>query len=205
MLLKKNKLLIGKVHVIPLIVFFVAIIIPFFLSRSTNLKVQFFGLTILSSSIVIFVFIIGMCAIIMHSKKENSLLQIVKLKFFGAAFLFISIYLGMNYSLNYYKDVPKIINSDYSSYEGQLTKFYVKYGRATSTNFTIGNKEFKVLGIFTNPLSIGKVYQVKFLPNSEFVMSIKTTKVTDTNLNIFFKYPIIQKWIYHLYLLNNFL
>jgi amino acid transporter len=175
--IKENQRKKSKITAL-LAVLFAGLILLFILMFSPNKKARFLGDIICFSFIAILIFIIGVCLIISRPSKDDKLSDIVRIKGFGTVCLFISILLSIYSLLDYYKDVPKVINSNYSSYEGKLTKLYVHYGRATSTTFIIGDKEFKVTGKFTtNPPIIGNKYHVEFLPNTKFVMSLKGIEI----------------------------
>ncbi len=157
-----------------LIVLFAWMGIPaLILSNPHSIKADFFAYTMIYSFFVAFLFILGLLSILVKTEKKVKLSS----KIFGVVFFVCSILLCIPVS-NYYKDIPKIINSNYSFYKGNLTDVQIKKGRGVIlTTITIKNEKFKIHGtlspVFT---TIGKEYYVTFLPNTKFVISLDTQK-----------------------------
>ena len=116
---------------------------------------------------------LGLISIFVKNEKEIKLSS----KILGLVFFVGSILLSIPVS-NYYKDIPKIINSNYSFYKGNLTDVQIKRGRGVIlTTITIKNEKFKIHGILSPSFTIiGKEYYVTFLPNTKFVISLETQK-----------------------------
>jgi len=157
-----------------LIVLFAWMGIPaLILSTPHNIKIIFFAYTMLYSFFVALLFILGLLSIFVKTEKKVRLSS----KILGVVFFGGSILLSIPVS-NYYKDIPKIINSNYSFYKGDLTDVQIKRGRGlTLTTITINNEKFELHSILSpNFTIIGKEYYVTFLPNTKFVISLETKK-----------------------------
>jgi len=134
------------------------------LTFSNNIKAKFFAYTMVDSFLVVILFLFGFFSV------NIRVMGIV----FGAICLVGSIYLSIP-TINYYKDIPKIINSNYSFYKGKLTKVKDhRFERSISTTLTINNQKFEIHGALSPIFKIiGKEYYVTFLPNSKFVIDLK--------------------------------
>lgn len=144
---------------------------------NNNIKAKFFAYTMIYSCLVVVLFLFGIL-FVFASKKDMKLRGII----FGTISLVGSILLIVP-TLNYYKDVPKIINSNYSFYKGNLTNVKNNnFRNSISTILTINNQKFEIHGALSPDFTIiGKEYYVTFLPNSKFVIDLKTNKVNPTN------------------------
>lgn len=168
----------SKRVVICMLLFFIVLIVPFILSISKNTVARFWGDIILYSLCTIFIFIVGIISIIPHKAKHIKVKKAISGMIMGILCLAISTWLFVDLLPQYYMDIPKVITSDYSVYEGQLTNFFVSHGRTVSTSFTIKDKKFKVYRVYSSDtLVIGKVYRVKYLPSSNYAMSLEV-KIT---------------------------
>jgi hypothetical protein len=143
------------------------------LSNPHSIKADFFAYTVMDSFFVVFLFILGLLCIFVKTEKKVKLSS----KILGVVFFGGSILLSIPVS-NYYKDIPKIINSNYSFYKGNLTDVQIKSGRGvTLTTITIKNEKFELHSILSPSFTIiGKEYYVTFLPNTKFVISLETQK-----------------------------
>ena len=144
---------------------------------NNNIKANFFAYTMVYSCLTVVLFLLGFF-FVFTSKKDVKLRAIT----FGTISLVGSILLSIM-TLNYYKDVPKIINSNYSFYKGNLTNVKNNnFRNSVSTILTINNQKFEIHGALSPEFTIiGKEYYVTFLPNSKFVIDLKTNKVNPTN------------------------
>lgn len=165
-----------------LIVFLAWMGIPaFILSTPHNIKTSFFAYTMVYSFFVAFFFVLGLLFIFVKIEKKVKLSS----KILGVVFFVGSILLSIPVS-NYYKDILKIINSNYSVYKGNLTDIQIKRGRGVIlTTITIKNEKFKIHGTLSPDFTIiGKEYYVTFLPNTKFVINLETQKNTINMVNL---------------------
>lgn len=165
---KKEKVIPSFIFFMIFVVLFVGLIVSFLVSIFGGTKGSFFGGTIAITILCLFSFFTGIFHLIRTDEKHRMSIKALGVVLLLTSFAFMSIL------IDYYKDVPKIINSEYSSYEGELTSFHVSHGRSTSTNLTIGNRTFEMSGEFSdkNFLIIGGKYRVEFLPNTKYVMNL---------------------------------
>lgn len=155
------------------ILIIVGIILPFLiLILVREPKIRFFADTIVFSSFAILISLIGL--ILVFDKTDKN----IKFWIIIMCFLFFSIFF-IKSAFNYYKDIPFILNSDYSYFEGSLTH-YSTSGRGHTTTLIFGDKEFKIdYRVSPQFTVIGKRYSIEFLPNSKFVMSLKVGNAID--------------------------
>ena len=133
-------------------------------------KVKFFIFVIGFLLLSIIPLSMGLYIMTYHLDKNIPFPKIVKVKAVGGVLLIFSIVLNISL-LNYYKDIPNILNSNYSSFEGKLTNFAYD-GKSNKTSLIFGTTRFTIDGRDSDYTNIGKDYYVNFLPNSKFVMSL---------------------------------
>lgn len=157
-----------------LIPFILVLLVPeLIMIISRDAKVQFFASTIIYSFIIIIMFLLGLLLVFIRSGKDEKLVKIVWGRILGIAFLGISIFLSIQVS-NYYKDIPVVINSDYSYFEGNLTNYHFNNRGGNSTSLIFGDITFKIYYKASPQFTIiGKKYYIEYLPHSKFVMSLK--------------------------------
>lgn len=166
-----KKLKITAAFLIGIII--VSFIISFALIASNNKKAVYFGTVIAISSFVLVMFILGLIQFIPSIYKGRSRTKLIVMWIFGICWILASISLIIGDLPNYYKDIPKVINSDYSSYEGKLTSYHISHGRTTTTSFTIEGRQFHVKGEYDAGVLIeGRKYRVEYLPNTQYVMNL---------------------------------
>jgi len=156
-------------------IIFLAFFLLFFIAFSTSavlkvfggLKAEFYGNVIGYTFLSIFFLTTGVVTLVV-STYDNKL----STKTLGFLFIIFTAIPAI-YLPNYYKDLPKVLNSDYSCYEGELTDYYVAYGKFTHTHLTIGNEKFnmKCKPSAKNPPIKGRMYSVEYLPNTKFVVN----------------------------------
>jgi hypothetical protein len=163
-----------------LILFIVGALFPvIILSTSSDPKSKFFAYTICYSFWGIVIFLMGLLFVFLKIDKNDEFVRVAKIRILGVMFLVISI-LFIIPAYSYCKDIPVIIRSDYSYFEGNLTNFHFTVGRVNSTTLIFNDKIFKInYKVSPQFTVIGKKYYIKFLPNSKFVMSLKTTTTND--------------------------
>lgn len=144
---------------------------------SSNKKIVYFGKMIGLSSFTILFFLLGIIQFFPSRHKIMSSAKSAIMKVFGFSWIICSILIATGDLPNYYRDIPNIVNSDYSSYEGNLTDYYIAHGRTTTTYFTIGEKKFKVDGKYNDGVLVkDKRYRVEYLPNTKYVMNLYSYK-----------------------------
>lgn len=75
--------------------------------------------------------------------------------------------------IDYYKDIPDALNSNYSSCEGTLTKaYYPNLSKQRGTKFFINDTEFYISSRYKDFFIKGTKYKVEYLPNSKYVINI---------------------------------
>jgi hypothetical protein len=179
-ILSKNKRFIKEKpgekfkRILFLMPFIVGLIVPGIIMKiSRDAKTKFFASTVIYSFITISIFLVALVLVFMKSDKDEKLFKIIRGRILGAAFLGVSVFLSMQV-LNYYKDIPLILSSHYSYFDGNLTKVHFNNRGGYSTNLSFGNKEFKIDYKLSPQFTvIGKKYYIEFLPHSKFVMSLK--------------------------------
>lgn len=96
--------------------------------------------------------------------KIYELLRIISVAFFLIFFVYDTV--------NYYKDIPYAVSGQYSSVTGLCTRCYVRTGKTSNLDITIGNMEFTVESDYKNSINEGQIYKVEYLPNSKEVIEI---------------------------------
>jgi len=166
-------------RIIILIVLLVFMVIPMLiLTISSNIKAKFFAYTMFDTFLVVVLFLFGILFAFVTNKNKVKIRSII----FTLICLVGSFYL-IKPTINYYKDIPKIINSNYSSYKGNLTNVEThNSSRSISTILTINNQKFEIHGTLTPEFkTIGKEYYVTYLPNSRYVIKLQTKIVNPLN------------------------
>jgi hypothetical protein len=173
--LSKNKKFIEKKSVKMIKIFLAASLVSIAIRYIPSIyndgtKVKFFIYVIGFILLSIIPLSVGLYIMTYHLDKNIPFSKVVKLKALGGVLLIFSIVLNISL-LNYYKDIPNIINSNYSSFKGKLTNFAYD-GKSNSTSLIFGATRFTIDGRGSDFTTIGKDYYVNFLPNSKFVMSL---------------------------------
>lgn len=155
-----------------IMLFFIALIVPFIMRSSKNFKISFLGQIISSSFLMLIMLAFGIynLKISKDNNKESSVKT--RAKVIGAVLIIFSIAIGA-ITFPYYKDIPNMMDSKCEVYDGQLKDVKVIKGRTTITRFTVGDKEFELNGqSYKNFLVKGKKYHVEVLPNTNYVVSV---------------------------------
>ena len=150
------------------VLFSVTLTITVLLTIFGSLKWKFYGDVLTYAFLPIFFLTIGIAGLV-ASAYDNKL----STKALGILFVILTIIPTM-FLPNYIKDLRKLNNSEYSYYEGELTSYYIEYGKVTKTKFSIKDKRFtmKCKPSRNSPLIIGEKYRVEFLPNTKFVVNL---------------------------------
>jgi hypothetical protein len=145
----------------------------FILIISKDTKKEYFGTVIGYSSFVVIMFILGVIQFIPSVYKGRKPLRLIIMWIMGFLWTVSSIMLITGDLPNYYKDIDKIISSDYSSYEGRLNSYHIVHGKSTTTYFIIEDKEFHVKGKYdSNFLIEGRKYRIEYLPHTKYVINL---------------------------------
>ncbi len=161
-------------------VFIIILVVPvIILSTSRGPKIKFFAYIVCYSFWAIITSLIGLLCIFMKIDKDEGFVRMVRVKITGIGFLVFSILFIMP-TYSYCRDIPVIISSEYSYFEGNLTNFHFTGGRSTSTILVFKDKTFKInYKVSPQFTVIGRKYYIEFLPNSKFVMSLKAETTND--------------------------
>ncbi len=174
MLYKRNK----KFSIIFAILVILSVL-PFPFLFSSNRKIAFgASVTFYSffSIVLLIILVTTIYSLIMNTKSKNKAIiktntTVYILAIAGVSLIF---YFCISSLPNYYKDIPKIITSEYPSIDGELTNLSIHKGRGASTNFIIDGIKFSIDGVPSSDFLVeGKKYHVCYLPNSKFVIKIE--------------------------------
>jgi len=158
------------------IILVIGLIIPVILLFSNDSRIKFWGEIVLFSFTLIILFILGVYSAIFYGRNDNRVTTKFVIKAFGFVLVICSIFISRPFLFNYYKDIPPVLNSNYSSYEGELSNYYSSQGIGTSMTIAIGDKEFDLdKQPSSNFLSLGKKYRVSFLPNTRYVIKVEAS------------------------------
>lgn len=170
----KNKLSKRRKYAIAFIVVILVLMLSiFFASTSDNVKISFFGSFL---SVIFFAAVMLVLAIVQFIPsvfKRRSKIIIVLMCLLACIWLLLSTVMITGVIPDYYKDMPSVLQSSYSSYEGELTNFYVIKARGTHTYFFLDNTKFTVIGEFKPGVLVkGEIYRVEYLPNIKKVIHL---------------------------------
>ncbi len=159
------------------VILLIGLIIPAILLFSRDSKIKFWGEIVLFSFTLFILFILGVYSALFYGRNDNRVSTKFVIKAFGFVLVLGSIFFSKPFLFNYYKDIPLVLNSKYSSYEGELSTYYSSQGIGTSMTIAIGDKEFDLdKQPSPNFLSIGKKYRVSFLPNTKYVIKVEASR-----------------------------
>lgn len=112
--------------------------------------------------IIIFIYNITKCKVL-----KETLTNVFNIVLFSGFLIFL-----LNYTINYYKDVPYAITNEYSVASGKCTKCFIYRGRASCLKVTIDGIDFNVSLGYRSFIKKGENYQIDYLPNSKEVMVV---------------------------------
>lgn len=135
-----------------------------------NPIIRFYTFLVLSTvgSLIVFQILLLFIYLFYKSKSfKNRIASAINvLLFMGAIILFT------NNTIKYYKDIPYVINGEYSVIVGECTYCYAYRGRDSRLDMTIGDVKFKVALGYNTFVKKGRIYKVEYLPNTKEVLHI---------------------------------
>lgn len=170
----ENKLTIRQKYAIAFVVSILILMLSMLIAiGSDNVKISFFGsfLSVMFMTVVMLVFAI--VQFLPSVFKRRSKIMIILMWLLACIWLLLSIVMITGLIPDYYKDMPSVLQSSYSSYKGELTNFYVIKSRQTHTYFFIDNIKFSVVGEYKPGVLVkGEKYRVEYLPNTKKVIHL---------------------------------
>jgi magnesium-transporting ATPase (P-type) len=167
--MKKQRIILVSFLTIIIIIFS----IPFLSKGILGRKVGFFIEMIVFTLLALMMFVSGLWLFFEKSRKERGFFKKLFIKTISALITIGSIVIFIGYVADYYKDIPEVVTSDYSTCRGKLTSYRINSGRHASTDLTIDEKEFKVEGKLNSSFLVkGRKYCIEYLPNTKFVMNV---------------------------------
>jgi hypothetical protein len=137
-------------------------------------KVKFIGIVLTYSFSAIVLFCLGSYYCILHKTEGYKYSSRISVRIVGIIFLLLTAYIGVSVLPKYYKDLSRVINSEYATYDGELMEVNTSSGTTTFTKFTLGKKRFVISKSISdkNFFVKGKRYHVEMLPNTDYVVQV---------------------------------
>ncbi|QAA32481.1 hypothetical protein [Clostridium manihotivorum] len=156
------------------ILFALGLLLPKVMNLFGGFKAKFIGAVMTYTFSAIVLFCLGSYYCVLHKAEGYKYSSRISVRTVGIIFLLLTAYIGVAVLPKYYKDLSRVVKSEYVSYDGELTELSISDDRTTFTKFTLGKKKFVMNKNLSdkNFFVKGKSYHVEMLPNTDFVVQV---------------------------------